>query len=170
VCAVVVPVGGVAAAAPRAPLGRYACDARGLLACGGCRSSGSIRVKQCRGDELTRVCGLCAWFDAHLVRLQEVTADFSTARGGFKPAVPVPKPGAARRTSKEARQAAFERVLKHSQADAGGDEPGGLRALFREARAFQQNAELRAQAGQMRAMLAKRSRANAAKRGRKNKY
>lgn len=45
VCAVVVPVGGVAAAAPRAPLGCFACDARGLLACGGCRSPGSIRVK-----------------------------------------------------------------------------------------------------------------------------
>lgn len=100
--------------------------------------------------------------------MQEVTAAFSTARGGFKPAVP--KTGAARRTSKESRQAAFERVLKLAQADAGGEEPAdGLRALFREARAFQQNAELRAQAGQMRAMLAKRSRAVVAKAGRKNK-
>ena len=107
--------------------------------------------------------------------MQEVTAAFSTARGGFKPAVPAPKPGAARRSTRESRQAAFERVLKLAREAPEGDElavADGLRALFREARAFQQHFELRSQAGQMRAMLAK-SRSHAkAKRlggGRKNK-
>jgi hypothetical protein len=108
-----------------------------------------------------------------LFLLQEVTAAFSTARGGFKPAVPAPKPGAARRSTRDSRQAAFERVLKLSQVAPEGEQPAGadgLRALFREARAFQQNAELRAQAGQMRAMLAKRSRGKEAKQaGRKNR-
>ena len=95
-----------------------------------------------------------------------MTAAFSTARGGFKPAVPAPKPGGARRSTRESRQAAFERVLKLAEATPESEDAGasGLRALFREARAFQQNAELRAQAGQMRAMLAKRSRAKEAKR------
>ena len=114
----------------------------------------------------------------HLVSMQELTAAYSTARGGFKPAVPAPKPCIARRSTKESRQAAFERVLKLTQGAAEGDElavADGLRSMFREARAFQQNAELRAQAGQLRALLARRSRAgHEAKRGvsgagRKNK-
>ena len=86
---------------------------------------------------------------------QEVTAAFSTARGGFKPAVPAPKPGTARRASREARQAAFERILKQATT-AENDQVDGLRTLFREARAFLQNAKLRAQVCQMRAMQAKR--------------
>jgi hypothetical protein len=98
--------------------------------------------------------------------MQEVTAAFSTACGGFKPAVPAPKPGAARRSTRESRQAAFERVLKLSLA-APESEPAsalGLRALFRETRAFQENEALRAQAGQLRSMLAKRSQAFGARR------
>ena len=84
---------------------------------------------------------------------QEVTAAFSTARGGFKPAVPAPKSGAARRAGKEARQAAFERLLKQA---AAGEPNDGLRTLFREARAFLQNAKLRAQVDRMRTMQALR--------------
>ena len=85
-----------------------------------------------------------------------MTAAFSTARGGFKPAVPAPKPGAARRASKEARQAAFERVLKQATAGESNQPDSGLHTLFREARAFLQNAKLRAQVGHLRAMQAQR--------------
>ncbi len=163
--AVVVPVGDCPAAAARtpqrgcpgdAPLGHagrgrsparavWPDDARGAAAFAACLARSAHGVLLCNPQ-------LCA------PRPQEVAAAFSTARGGFRPGVPHPKqPDSQRRSSRDSRATAFDAVLKEARAGNSDGADGGhlLRTLFREARAFRDNAALRAQAARLRARLSK---------------
>jgi hypothetical protein len=87
---------------------------------------------------------------------QEVSAAHTTALGGFRPAVPMPQPEGRRRFASN-RVAAVPGGSAlgggDSDADAAVDEQQ-LRALFREAREYQENAALRAQAARLHAQLA----------------
>jgi hypothetical protein len=86
---------------------------------------------------------------------QEVSAAHTTALGGFRPAVPMPKPEGRRRfaSNRVAAVPGSSALGGDSDADAAVDERQ-LRALFREAREYQENAALRAQAAQLHAQLA----------------
>jgi hypothetical protein len=83
-----------------------------------------------------------------------VVAAFTTALGGFRPAVPLPKASGSRGPARDARLRAP--ATANAAADAAAEVDGhALRAMFREAREYQQNAALRAQAARLNAQLAK---------------
>ena len=80
---------------------------------------------------------------------------FSTSLGGFRPAVPAPRAGMARRPARDTRGVALAAVLSEAEAAQADVDPALLRAQFREARAFQENAALRAEAARLGAQLKK---------------
>jgi hypothetical protein len=82
---------------------------------------------------------------------------YTTASGGFRPAVPLPKPGGGGRSYRAAdsRPASSTPLLRAAHAEEVDTACGEqlLRSMFREARAFSENSTLRAQAARMQAQL-----------------
>jgi hypothetical protein len=82
-----------------------------------------------------------------------VVSAFTTALGGFRPAVPLPKATGSRGGAR-LRAPAPANAAADAAAGAAEVDSRALRAMFREAREYQQNATLRAQAARLNSQLA----------------